>query len=344
MEHEIFMQRCLDLALKGLGSASPNPLVGSVVVHKNKIIGEGWHKKAGEAHAEVNAINAVKDKSLLIDSCIYVNLEPCAHFGKTPPCSDLIIKHKLKRVIIGCQDPFSKVNGKGIKKLKDAGIEVIVNILNEESLFLNRRFFTFHNKKRPYIILKWAQTQDGFFDKKREFKDLGQNWISGASAKRFVHLWRSQEDAILVGAQTAINDNPSLTVREVEGKNPIRLLLDPNNRVPKDSRIFDNSAPTIHFHKQDEEKDQDDLRSFQLSGELIPQLIQACYQNEIQSVIVEGGAKTLSHFIQSGYWDEARVFNSPNSFSEGLSAPKLGKIPSSSDRIGNDKLLIYYNT
>lgn len=344
MEHEIFMQRCLELALKGLGSASPNPLVGSVVVHENKIIGEGWHKIAGEAHAEVNAINSVKDKSLLTKSTIYVNLEPCAHFGRTPPCSDLIIKHKLKRVIIACQDPFSKVNGKGIQKLEGAGIDVMVDVLKDESLFLNRRFFTFQNKKRPYIILKWAQTQDGFMDKKRETGDVGQNWISGLAAKRLVHLWRSQEDAILIGAQTAINDNPSLTVREVEGKNPIRLILDPNNRVAKNSQVFDKSAPTIHFHTQMEELEQEGLRSYQISGELLPQLMEACKQNEIQSIIVEGGSKTLHNFIEADLWDEARIFNAPIHFGDGLKAPSLKKLPSSSDRIGQDQLLIYYNS
>lgn len=342
MEHEIFMQRCLELALKGLGSASPNPLVGSVVVHQNKIIGEGWHKKAGEAHAEVNAINDVKDKSLLSESSIYVNLEPCAHFGKTPPCSDLIIKHGLKKVIIGCQDPFSKVNGKGIEKLKNAGIEVLLNVLKEESLFLNRRFFTFHNKKRPYIILKWAQSQDGFIDKKRAPNELGQNWISGESAKRLVHFWRSQEDAILVGAQTAINDNPSLTVREVKGKNPIRLLIDPHNRVSKQSALFNDEAPTIHFHQSDINQTQEE-RSYQISGDIIPQVISACYQNDIQSFIVEGGAKTLGHFIQSNFWDEARVFISPALFGDGLAAPLLPIIASGSDTIGNDQLFTYFN-
>ncbi len=342
MEHEVFMQRCLELALKGLGFASPNPLVGSVVVHQNKIIGEGWHKKAGEAHAEVNAIENVKDKSLLKESSIYVNLEPCAHFGRTPPCSDLIIKHQLKKVIIGCKDPFSKVNGKGIEKLKNAGIEVVINVIKEEALFLNRRFFTFHNKKRPYIILKWAQTQDGFIDKKRGAHQKGQNWISGESAKRLVHLWRSQEDAILVGAQTAINDNPSLTVRELKGKNPIRLLVDPNNRVAKDWAIFNDEAPTIHFHKQDPYL-KEDLKSFQISGDIIPQVMAACYQNDIQSIIVEGGAKTLSHFIESNFWDEARVFNSNKQFGEGLSAPKLPIIATGNDSIGDDQLFTYFN-
>lgn len=343
MKHEDFMQRCLSLAQKGLGSASPNPLVGSVIVHQNTIIGEGWHKKTGGPHAEVNAIESVKDKSLLKESSIYVNLEPCAHFGKTPPCSDLIIKHQLKRVIIGCQDPFSKVNGKGIEKLQKAGIEVITDILKEESLFINRRFFTFHNKKRPYVLLKWAETKDGYIDKKREDKEIGQNWISGPLAKRYVHLWRSQEDSILVGAQTVINDNPSLTVREVEGKNPIRIILDPNNRVPLNSRVFNKEAPTLHFHKSHSILIGDTLKSFTINEKLIPELFKACYQNDIHSILVEGGKRTLEGFIESDFWDEARVFTSSNYFGEGLSAPNLLQAPANSERIGDDELRTYYN-
>tara|TARA_R110002072_G_scaffold43789_5_gene123025 strand:- start:150 stop:1181 length:1032 start_codon:yes stop_codon:yes gene_type:complete len=342
MEHELFMQRCFELAKKGLGTASPNPLVGSVVVYKNEIIGEGWHHKAGEAHAEVNAIQNVKDKSHLKESSIYVNLEPCSHFGKTPPCSDLLIKHQVKRVIIACQDPFSKVNGKGIQKLEDAGIEVVLNILQKEAEFLNRRFFTFHTKKRPYIILKWAQTEDGFIDKLRAKNERGQNWISGMSAKRIVHLWRSQEDGILVGAQTAINDNPSLTVREIKGQNPIRLLIDPKNRLAKNSKIFDNQAKTIHF-------DQEKLGlTLAMDNDITPKeklekILELCWKEEIQSIIVEGGASTLQNFIKANLWDEARVFKSPIHFNQGLKAPVLNSSPEAKDKIGQDNLFTYFN-
>ena len=250
---EKYMFKCLALAKNGLKEVSPNPMVGCVIVHQNKIIGEGYHQKYGEAHAEVNAINSVENKALLKESTLYVNLEPCAHYGKTPPCADLIIKHKIPKVVIGCMDSFGEVSGKGIENLKEAGTEVTVGVLQKESLRLNKRFFTFQNKNRPHIILKWAETKDGFIDVDRsDFKGTVDNWITSNDSKILVHKWRSEEEAIMIGTNTALNDNPHLTVREIEGKNPIRVILDLNLRLPNDLNVFDKSTPTLVFnHKKD---------------------------------------------------------------------------------------------
>lgn len=344
MSHHHFMQRCIQLALKGQGAVSPNPMVGSVVVHDNKIIGEGWHQKVGEAHAEVNAIDSVQNKDLLKQASLYVNLEPCSHYGRTPPCADLILKHKIPKVIIGSTDTYSEVNGKGIERLKQAGVDVIVGVLEEECLYLNRRFFSFHHKKRPYIILKWAQTLDGFIDKQRNKSEVGQNWISGKQAKIVVHKWRSEEDAILVGAQTVINDNPSLTTRELSGRNPLRILIDPNSRISLDSKVYDANATTFTLTKKLREDIEPDKQwLLDSTGELIPQLMTFCYKKEIQSIIVEGGRKTLEHFIHNGTWDEARVFIGAKSFGQGLKAPNLSFKNGESTTIGNDKLHLIRN-
>ena len=242
--HEKYIKRCIELAQNGLGTTYPNPMVGSVIVHKNKIIGEGWHKKSGEAHAEVNAINSVKDESLLKDATIYVSLEPCSHFGKTPPCSDLIIAKEIKRVVIGTMDPFAKVAGRGIKKLMDAGCEVKVGILEDECLELNKSFFTFLKKQRPYIILKWAQTEDGFIaPENREGKR--PVWITNKYSGQLVHKWRSEEAAILVGTNTVLKDNPSLNVRKWTGKSPIRIVIDRELKTPDEFPILDGTQKTI---------------------------------------------------------------------------------------------------
>lgn len=341
MDHEIYMQRCVQLALNGLGRVSPNPMVGAVIVHEGKVIGEGWHQRAGEPHAEVNAINSVVDQSLLSESVIYVSLEPCAHFGKTPPCSDLIVEKKIPKAVIGCRDPFSEVNGKGIEKLRNAGVEVIEDVLQEECLELNKRFFTFHQKKRPYVILKWAQSRDGFIDRLRSKNENGINWITSPETKSLVHLWRSQEDAILVGAQTLLTDNPSLTTREVHGKNPVRLVLNKDKDIPTSAAVFDDAAPTklfTHTHGQPYAN----AAVFEIADKALEQVLFTCYDQDIQSLIVEGGAQLLQSFIDEALWDEARVLTGDVFFKEGLKAPQLQHTPAASQYFGKDLLSLYY--
>ena len=327
-EDERYMLRCLDRALLGQGNVAPNPMVGCVIVHNGQIIGEGYHEKIGEAHAEVNAINSVADKSLLPHSTIYVSLEPCAHFGKTPPCADLIVKHQLKRAVIAVQDPFSKVNGAGIKRLTDAGIEVTVGVMESEAKELNKRFFTFHEKQRPYIILKWAETANGFVDEIRTDASEPSLKITGDAANTLVHKWRSEEAAIMVGKNTALLDNPSLTTRKYRGKNPIRILLDSNSDVPKSANIFNDEAETIVLSEKTRNLESvlTDLR-----------------KRGIQSVIVEGGPKLHLSFFEIGLWDEIRRFISPMEIGTGMEALKLNETPKSESEIGNDRLLIYRN-
>ena len=339
---QLYMQRCVELAKLGNRSAYPNPLVGAVIVHNDQIIGEGYHQKYGEAHAEVNAINSVKNKSLLKESTIYVSLEPCAHFGKTPPCSDLIIKNQLKSVVIGCIDTYSEVSGKGIERLKKSGIAVKVGILEEECRALNKRFFTFHEKKRPYIILKWAETKDGFIDKIRKDNTSKINWITQPETKTLVHQWRSEEHGILIGCNTALNDNPTLTVRNVEGINPIRILLDKNLKVNKEASIFNSESETIILNNlRDEEKGH--LKHIQLSDFSIGSILNALYKKNIQSIIVEGGAKTIQNFIDENIWDEARVLVGKIEFNEGLKAPKLSRLPKQKIDFFGDKIFFYQN-
>ncbi len=342
MNEEFYIKRCIQLAENAHGNTSPNPLVGSVVVYENKIIGEGWHKKAGEPHAEVNAINSVKDKSLLAKSTIYVNLEPCAHYGKTPPCADLIVKHKIPRVIIGCRDPFDAVNGKGIEKLKAAGIEVSVGVLEKDCLELNKAFFTYHTKQRPYIILKWAQTQDGYLDKVRKENKSGVNWITQPETKLLVHKWRHEVDAILVGANTVVNDNPELTTRLIEGKNPIRLIVDPNHKTHADARIFCVSGKTILFTNTPKtNKDNIIYAKLENGVTILDSVIKTCNHLKIQSILVEGGAQTIQTFINADLWDEARVLYGASSFGQGLLAPKMKLTPIETHHYGKDKLNIY---
>lgn len=330
--HEIYIKRCLDLAKNGLGTTYPNPMVGSVIVHNGKIIGEGWHKKAGEAHAEVNAINSVKNKSLLKESTIYVSLEPCSHFGKTPPCSDLIIHHKIPNVVIGTIDPFAKVAGNGIKKLIEAGCKVTVGVLESKCNELNKRFFTFHQKKRPYIILKWAETADGFIaPKARDKKE--PVWITNPYSRQLVHKWRSEEQAILVGTQTVLDDNPSLTVRDWTGNNPVRIVLDKKNKIPKENLIFDSSARTILVSESD----------INYNESIAKQIVALLFKKDIQSVIIEGGNKTLQTFIDENLWDEARVFKGNTIFSSGTNAPVITEKIIAQKKIVNDQLVIYSN-
>ncbi|RKS95512.1 diaminohydroxyphosphoribosylaminopyrimidine deaminase [Flavobacterium limicola] len=342
--HEKYIRRCIELAKNGLGTTYPNPLVGSVIVYEDKIIGEGWHKKSGEPHAEVNAVNSVKDKSLLKKATIYVSLEPCSHFGKTPPCCDLIIKNKIPNVVIGTVDPNIKVAGNGIKKLMEAGIHVTVGILEEECNELNKRFFTFHEKKRPYIILKWAESQDGFIAPKEKLEKKPV-WITNPYSRQLVHKWRTEEQAILVGTQTAIDDNPKLNARDWSGNNPIRLVIDQNNRIPEHNHIFDNQAKTILFSKSRNsiKKENTIFEIIDFEKNIVEQIVQILYQHQIQSVIIEGGRHTLQTFIDANLWDEARIFVGSVEFKEGTKAPNIAKNQFKKQSIGNDELILSKN-
>ena len=337
--HIKFMQRCLDLAKLGLGQTYPNPLVGSVLVYKGKIVSEGWHQKKGEAHAEVHAIQNLKDKSLLNMCTLYVNLEPCNHQGATPPCSDLIVSSKIPRVVVGCSDPFKLVNGAGIEKLKNAGCEVLVGVLEQEAQEINKRFFTFHLKKRPYIILKWAQSTDGFIAPLKRNRSLKEPvWLSNESSQTYSHLWRAQEQSILVGVQTVIDDNPSLTTRKVQGNSPLRIVLDPQGRIPEDSNVLSDEFDTLIFStKKSATTKEVVISDFKKP---LDQLCTFLHQKNIQSLIVEGGSKTLQGFIDSDLWDEARIFTSPKVLSEGIRKPILKGKQKSSSRIEGDRLEI----
>jgi diaminohydroxyphosphoribosylaminopyrimidine deaminase/5-amino-6-(5-phosphoribosylamino)uracil reductase len=342
--NEKYIKRCIQLAKNGLGTTYPNPLVGSVIVCDGKIIGEGWHKTAGEPHAEVNAINSVKNKSLLKKATIYVSLEPCSHFGKTPPCCNLIIANKIPKVVIGTIDTNIKVAGNGIKKLIEAGIQVTIGILEKDCYELNKRFFTFHEKQRPYIILKWAESQDGYIapTEKIEKKPV---WITNAHSRQIVHKWRSEEQAILVGTQTVIDDNPKLDVRDWTGNNPIRLVLDQHNRIPKQSQIFDNQVKTFLFSKikSNDEKENTIFEIIDFEKDVPNQLIQSLYRHQIQSVIIEGGRHTLQTFINANLWDEARVFYGKVQINAGTKAPILESKQNEKFIIGTDKLIISRN-
>ena len=337
---EKFMLRCLELAQKGIGFVAPNPLVGSVVVYGGKIIGEGYHMQYGAAHAEVNAIEAVKDKSLLNKATIYVNLEPCAHFGKTPPCADLIVKSGIPRVVIGCVDSFSEVSGKGIARMMTEGIEVKVGVLEQESLDLNRRFFTFHTKKRPYIILKWAQSQDGFIDIDRAQNQKGIFWITQPETKVLVHKWRHEEAGILVGRNTIATDNPSLTCRKYKGNSPTRFVIDQNMKLDYGAfNVGDRSVPTYIITKK-EVKSNGNLQFIQPDDFTIPSILKLIHGLDIQSLIIEGGAKTIQEFIASDLWDEARILTGITRIEKGLKAPELSGNIINNEQIGKDHLTI----
>ncbi len=338
------MRRCIALAQNGLGTTYPNPMVGSVIVYNNKIIGEGWHKKAGEPHAEVNAVNSVQDKSLLQKATIYVSLEPCSHFGKTPPCCDLIIKNKIPNVVIGTVDPNIKVAGNGIKKLIEAGIHVTIGILENECNELNKRFFTFHQKKRPYIVLKWAESQDGFIAplQKLEKKPV---WITNTYSRQLVHKWRTEEQAILVGTQTVIDDDPKLNARDWYGNNPIRLVLDQNNRIPEENTVFDNQIKTIVFTKSGNaiNKENTIFEVVNFNQNIASQIVQILFQHQIQSVIIEGGLQTLQTFIDANLWDEARIFTGKLTLEKGINAPQISKSIYKKKWISDDELIIARN-
>lgn len=300
------MLRALELAQLGVGAVSPNPRVGCVIVAVGRIIGEGWHQKYGEAHAEVNAVCSVADQSLLKGSTVYVNLEPCSHFGKTPPCADLLVQHQVKRVVISNLDVNPLVAGKGIEKLRSAGIEVLTGMLEQQGEDLNQRFFTFIKKQRPYIILKWAQTADGFLAR----SNFDSKWISNQYSRQLVHKWRSEEDAVLVGTSTAAHDNPSLTVRDWSGRNPKRIVIDRFLRLPETLHLFDHSVETICYNLIKQEEKSHLVFAKLGEKEFIKDLVNDLYARNIQSVIIEGGAQTLQLFLDGGWWDEARVFTS----------------------------------
>lgn len=340
------MQVCLELARRGAGSVSPNPMVGCVIVNNGQIIGEGYHERCGEAHAEVNAVHSVRDPELLTESTMYVTLEPCAHFGRTPPCSHLIVEKQIPRVVIGTMDPYAEVAGRGIEKLEKAGIDVSVGILKKECLELNKRFFTFHEKKRPYIILKWAQTSDGFIDIHRTEEHFGEpTWITGEKALIAVHQMRAEEDAILVGTNTALKDDPSLTVRHCEGRNPLRIVIDRKLKLPETLQLFDNSTPTLVINsiKNKKEKNTEWLK-IDATKELILQVLEILYRKEILSLIVEGGRQTIENFISSGLWDEAHVFTGNKMFGKGVKAPALQGEAIVSQNFDEDVLNIFRNS
>ncbi|MDP4284688.1 MAG: bifunctional diaminohydroxyphosphoribosylaminopyrimidine deaminase/5-amino-6-(5-phosphoribosylamino)uracil reductase RibD [Bacteroidota bacterium] len=319
---EKYMSRCIELAKLAAGQVAPNPMVGAVLVYEDKIIGEGYHKKYGEPHAEVNCINSVADenKALIEKSSLYVSLEPCSHYGKTPPCVDLIIKNNIKKVVIGCKDIYKEVAGKGLAKLQNAGTGVVLGVLENECKELNKRFFTFHQKIRPYIILKWAQSANG----KTGSLDRKRILISNEYSNRIVHQWRSEEAAILVGTNTALKDNPALTTRLWEGNNPVRIVIDTENKLPSNLEIFNRDAQTIifNFHKNSIENN---IRHIKLeTSDFVEQLLNSLFENNIQSVLIEGGTKTLQSFIDSGLWDEARIIiNQELIIENGLASPGL---------------------
>lgn len=328
---EFYMQRCLQLGANGIGQTYPNPLVGSVVVLDGVILGEGWHQRPGEAHAEVRALESVKHKTALSGATVYVNLEPCSHFGKTPPCADLLVHHKVKRVVIGAVDSNQLVSGRGIEKLKSAGIEVKTGVLEKKCRELNKRFYCFHEKKRPWILLKWAQSADGFLSPDHKDKQAPV-YLTGLFSRQLVHRWRSEEQSILIGSQTALDDNPKLDVRLWHGKNPVKILIDRRQRVGMEFEIFKDPPPMVYGAMAPEPP-----------AAFMAHLMNELYKNGIQSVLVEGGAHTLQQFINEGFWDEARVFTSEVRLGGGTPAPVFNADASDECVVGPDKLAYYKN-
>lgn len=342
--HEKYISRCIQLAKNGMGTTFPNPMVGSVIVHDDIIIGEGYTSPYGGPHAEVNAINSVKNKMLLKKASLYVTLEPCSHFGKTPPCADLIIEHQIQNVVIGLLDPHEKVAGQGIEKLKAAGIHVTVGVLEKECRDHHKRFLSYHTKKRPYIILKWAETADGYMAPLQQKRNNNPEpyWISNAYSQQMVHQWRSQEQAILVGTNTVLADNPKLNVRHWKGQNPIRIILDRELKISKKYHILDGSVTTIivtgFLPKNPQPGIIYEAIDFELN--LPDQICTILHKHNILSIIIEGGAKTLQNFIDSELWDEARIFRGKNKFGEGLKAPNIHGILESEKEIESDILTL----
>lgn len=334
-----YMQRALELAQLGRGSVSPNPMVGCVIVHEGTIIGEGWHRLYGEAHAEVNAVNSVADKALLKESTCYVTLEPCSHYGKTPPCADLLARHALKRVVVAVKDSNPLVGGQGMARLEAAGIEVDYGVLEAEARKLNARFFTSIEKNRPYIVLKWAQTADGFVAR----TNFDSKWISNADSRLQVHQWRGEEDAIMVGTNTARYDNPRLNVRGVKGNNPLRVVIDKRLALDPGLNLFDGSQSTICYNLLEDKQNGSTTWLKVRDEQLLEDILADLHGRKVQSVFVEGGSYLLNSLIAQGHWDEARVFESQTSFGEGIAAPKIDFAASHSSEVGTDTLKIYHN-
>lgn len=339
-QDEKYMQQCIKLASAGFGQVAPNPMVGCIVVAGGKIIGKGYHEKYGDPHAEVQAINSVKNKSQLQGATLYVSLEPCSHHGKTPPCTNLIIKSGISRVVVGAKDTNADVSGGGKAKLEEAGVDVVMDVLENECREQNKRFFSHVEGKRPYVILKWAQTSNGFIAEKKN----KQTWITGADSVRLNHKWRAEEQSILIGTNTALADNPRLTAREYKGKNPVRVVLDRNLRLPQDLNLFDRSVATLvcneikGFHYESLE-----YVKMNFGKNLVSHILRELYKRNLQSVIVEGGGQLLNAFIADGIWDEARVFTGPVEFQKGIDAPALGIDPFEIEAIGEDELKYYKN-
>jgi diaminohydroxyphosphoribosylaminopyrimidine deaminase/5-amino-6-(5-phosphoribosylamino)uracil reductase len=343
--HDIFMQRCIQLAKSGLGHVAPNPMVGAVLVHNAKIIGEGYHHKYGEAHAEVNAIGNI-DETILKEATLYVSLEPCTHFGKTPPCTDLIISKGIKKVVVGCIDPYVEVAGKGIEKMKAHGIEVITEVCEQECIELNKRFFTAIEKKRPYIILKYAQTADGFIGIKPGSDTSRQ--ISNAFSQRLTHKWRTEESGILIGTNTALLDNPELNARFYGDKNPIRIVFDKDLKISPTHHLFDGKQTTIVFTESETQSSNTNIVFIKLdfnASSFLREVLKNLLSLHIQSILIEGGTITLQQFINAGLWDEARVFTAPVTWGKGTKAPNLCGDFSliEEDKIASDTLTIYKN-
>ncbi len=335
-EDEKYMLRCIQLAQNGVNGAAPNPMVGAVVVHKGRIIGEGYHIRCGGPHAEVNAIRSVKDERLLTESTIYVSLEPCSHYGKTPPCADLIISKRIPRVVVGCMDPFAMVCGRGIRKLRDAGIEVTVGVLEHECLQLNKKFMAFNQRQRPYVTLKWAESADGFIDRNRT--EGAPVVLSTPLTQMTVHRQRAEHKAILVGRRTALLDNPSLTVREWVGANPLRLVIDKELTLPRRLRLFDGTAPTWVFTAKDEPSTEA-VRYVRLDfdRDILTQMMESLYEAKVQSLLVEGGSQLLQSFINADLWDEVYIERSPLRLGSGVPSPNcshIGRTPEVEQRFG----------
>lgn len=341
---KIYMRRSMELARKGLGFTRTNPLVGCVIVSNDRILGEGYHHEFGGPHAEVNAIRSVKDPSLLANSTLYCNLEPCAHHGKTPPCSMLIQQKAIPRIVISNLDPFPSVNGLGVKQMKEAGIIVETDCLAAEGTHLNRRFFCYQTRNRPYVILKWAQTADHFLDLVREPEDpVGTNWITDDVSRTLVHKWRSEEAAIMVGTNTVITDNPRLNVRRWTGDNPLRIIIDKSGRIPEGACILDGTQDTMVF-TGDPGKYSGRTRSITIDPSYdLQDLLEELHDEKIISVLVEGGASLLNSFLSSGLWDEARVFTGKMSFSQGIRAPECDGIPDETFHFHDTTLEMFRN-
>ena len=339
---ELYMRRCLQLAQQAEGQTAPNPMVGAVLVHNGVIIGEGYHHRCGLPHAEVNAIASVKSQELLPESTLYVSLEPCSHYGKTPPCAKLIIEKRIPRVVVGMGDPNEKVNGRGIAMLREAGVEVIEHVLEPECRWLNRRFITFHTKKRPFILLKWAQTADGFIDKIRDDASTPPLRISNEVTKTLNHQIRSVESAILIGTNTALLDNPHLTSRKWGSRNPVRMVVDRSLCIPADYRLLDDGAQTVVFNaKKDETIGNISYVRLDFEQNIVPQMVDYLYQHELQSVIVEGGRQLLQSFIDLDLWDEARIETSPVTIGDGVKAPNFPMNPTKIELFGQNEMRIF---